>query len=65
VSSFFAEAYAVQQGEAFVLQLVSQAARSIPQLTPDSDGLVRVPIDQAEEVFAIFDEAGVDLRVLG
>jgi hypothetical protein len=43
--------------------MVSQAARSLPQLRPDAGGLLSVPMDRANEVFALFDEAGVRFRL--
>jgi hypothetical protein len=65
VHLLFAEAYAVTRGETLVLQLVSLASRSLPQLPSDTDGNLSVPMAKAEEVFVIFDEAGIDLKVLG
>jgi hypothetical protein len=60
------EAYAVTRGATVVIQLVSKAARSLPQLQNfDANGVVVIPDDQAEEVFTLIEEAGVDLQVLG
>jgi hypothetical protein len=58
------DAYIFAQGHShLVVQMVSQAARSIPQLRPDADGLLIVPMDRADEVFALFDEAGARFRL--
>jgi hypothetical protein len=66
VYMFPAEAYAVTRGATVVIQLVSKAARSIPELQHyDDNGAVVIPDDQAEEVFTLIEEAGVDLQVLG
>lgn len=63
---FPAEAYAVTRGSTIVIQLVSKAARNIPQLQNfAANGVVVIPDDQAEEVFTLIEEAGVDLQVLG
>jgi hypothetical protein len=63
----FAEAYAIKTDrETVVVQLVSRAARSIPQLQQyDDKGVFTIPADQAEEVFTLIIDAGVDLQVLG
>jgi len=65
MSFFPAEAYAFSQGDVLVLQLVSQEARKLPSLAPDADGLLTVPVSKIEEVFAVFEKAGVNLRLLG
>jgi hypothetical protein len=63
---FPAEAYACTKGETVVIQLVSKAARSLPQLQNfDDNGVVVIPDDRAGEVFTLIEEAGVDLQVLG
>lgn len=51
-------AYVYAHGDTLHIQLVSLAARSIPGLTPDKDGLLIVPMDEAETVFALLDGAG-------
>lgn len=62
---FPADAYAISKGNTLVLQLVSQAARSIPELTPDKDGVLIVPVAEAEAALSLLEEAQVSIMTLG
>jgi hypothetical protein len=61
---FPADAYAFSQSQTLVLQLVSEAARKVPGLTPDANGLLCVPMSEAEAVLSRIEEVGVSIRVL-
>jgi hypothetical protein len=63
----FREAYSrTKDAETIEIQLISKTARSIPQLQNyDNKGVFSIPVDEAEEVFLLIEEAGVDLQVLG
>ncbi len=63
--TFVPDAYVYASHETMVVQLVSHAARSIPGLTPDADGLLRFPMSAFETVFEALDRAGIDARMLG
>jgi hypothetical protein len=66
VYMFPAEAYAVTRGATVVIQLVSKAARNIPELQNyDDKGVVVIPVEEAEPTFTLMEKAGVDLCVLG
>jgi hypothetical protein len=66
VYMFPAEAYAVTRGSTIVIQLVSKAARSIPELQNyDDNGVVVIPVEEAEPTFTLMEKAGVGLSVLG
>lgn len=56
---------AAAQGRKLVLKMLSEAARSIPELTPDEDGLLSVSAEEVEEVLNLLEAAGVEFIILG
>ncbi len=73
MSTRIPDAYLYQHNNHYSIQLVSLAARSIHELTPDHNGLITVCVgledDETEtgglyEVFRVLDEAGLCLRTM-